>query len=264
MKKFVRIGLWLLAIALVVAVLSFVNQKQNNAICTGISVEFSQGSGEQYIDEKLVLELLEGENGVIVGQPIKNFNIAKIEKKLNDDPYIKHAEVYKKINGILTVEATQRNPVIRVINNQNISFYIGQEGVLMPVSKKVQARMIIASGDIDYSPDFDTITNIYSRDLDMEKSILVLRNLHTLVDFINNDKFWEAQTQQIYVNESKEFELVPLVGKQIIKFGGIERYKEKFRNLEVTYKKGFSAEGWNNFDEINLKYKNQVVCRKAE
>ncbi len=264
MRKFVRIGLWLLAIALVVAVLSFVNRKQNDAICTGINVEFSQGSEERYIDEKHVLELLEGENGAIVGQPIKNLNIAKIERKLNDDPYIKHAEVYKKINGVLTIEAVQRNPVIRVINSQNNSFYIGQEGVLMPVSRKVQARMIVANGNINYTPDFDTITNINSNDLNNDKRILILRDLLTLVDYINNDKFWEAQTQQIYVTESGEFELVPLVGNQIIQFGGVERYKEKFRNLEATYKKGFPAEGWNKFDEINLKYKNQVVCRKAE
>ncbi|NJO90052.1 MAG: hypothetical protein HC831_14710, partial [Chloroflexia bacterium] len=71
----------------------------------GINVEFSQSLEEQYIDEKHVLELLEGEDGGIVGQPIKKLNIAKIEKKLNDNPYIQHAEVYKKINGILTVEA---------------------------------------------------------------------------------------------------------------------------------------------------------------
>jgi cell division protein FtsQ len=264
MKKFVQIGLWLLAIALVIGVLRFVSKKQSDVICTGIEVSFSDTLDKQYIDKNHVIDLIEEENGTIVGQPIKKYNIAKIEKKLNDDPYIKHAEVFKKINGELVIKAIQRNPVVRVINKENISFYIGKEGVLMPVSRKVQARMIIASGNIEYSPDFDTITNIHNKDLDTNKNILVLRDLYTLVTFINNDRFWEAQTQQIYLTKNNEFELVPLVGNHIIQFGGIDRYEEKFRNLEATYKKGFPAKGWNRYNEIDLKYKNQVVCRKVE
>ena len=264
MKKFVQIGLWILAIALVVAVLSFVTKKQSETICTGITITFSDTLEKQYIDKNHIIDLLEEEDGTIVGQPISQINIAKTEKKLNDDPYIKHAEVYKKINGELVIKAIQRTPIIRVINKQNSSFYIGQEGVLMPVSQKVQARMIIASGNFDYAPDYDTITNIYSTDLDTIRSILALRDLHTLIKYISNNPFWEAQTQQIYFNEKNEFELIPLVGNHIIQFGEIDRYEEKFRNLEATYKKGFPAKGWNRFNEVDLKYKNQVVCRKVE
>jgi cell division protein FtsQ len=47
-------------------------------------------------------------------------------------------------------------------------------------------------------------------------------------------------------------------------FGSIENYEEKFRNLEAFYKKGLPVSGWNLYKEINLKYKNQIVCTKSE
>jgi len=264
MKRYIQIALWILAAVLVVAILSFVTKKQNNALCTGINVLFSDTAIYQYIDKSHVIDLLEAEDGAIVGKPIKKLNTAKIEKKLNDDPYIKHAEVYTKINGELSIDLVQRNPVIRVINSQNNSFYIGQEGVLMPVSNKVHVRMIIANGKVNYNPGFDTITNIYDRKFDTNGDIGILRDLHVLVDHINKNKFWIAQTQQIFITKKGEFELVPLVGNHIIQFGSIRGYKEKFRNLEATYKKGFPVKGWNKFNMVNLKYKNQVICSKEE
>ena len=264
MKKYIQIALWIIAIGLVVGILSFVTKKQNDALCTTISVSFLDTALYKYIDETHVTEIVQDGTGAIVGQPLSNLNIAKIEKKLNDDPYIKHAEVYKKINGELSIEVIQRNPVIRIINSQNTSFYIGQEGVVMPISKKVQVRMIIANGHLNFRPDFDTITNIYSRNFDSDVDVKVLRDLHILAVFINNNKFWDAQIQQVFVTEKGEFELIPLVGNHIIQFGGINRYEEKFRNLEATYKKGFPVKGWNKFNKVSLKYKNQVICKKAE
>lgn len=258
------IALWVVIAAYLVFALTFVSNKQENVLCTSINVIVSDTLDNHIIDRNDVLEQLESDNQKILGQAIRDLNIAKIEKRLNDDPFIKHAEVYKEINGELTIEIEQRIPVIRIINASNQSYYIGQYGVLMPLSKKVQTRLIIANGYISYNPDFDTITNIYSNDFDQNEDIKVLRDIHGLVTYINQDAFWQAQTQEIYITQKKDIEIVPLVGNQIILFGKIDNYREKFRNLEAIYKKGFSAEGWNQYKEINLKYKNQVICSKKE
>ncbi|MDF1548988.1 MAG: FtsQ-type POTRA domain-containing protein [Bacteroidales bacterium] len=264
MKKYLFIALWVAIAAYMVFALTFVSNKQENVLCTAINVKVSDTLENHIIDRNDVLQQLESDGQKILGQPIQNLNIAKIEKRLNDDPFIKHAEVYKEINGELTIEIEPRVPVIRIINASNQSYYIGQYGVLMPLSRKVQTRLIIANGFINYKPDFDTITNIYSNNFDQDDAIKVLRDIHTLVSFINQNVFWQSQTQEIYITEKKELEIIPLVGNQIILFGKIENYREKFRNLEAIYKKGFSAEGWNQFTEINLKYINQVICSKKE
>ena len=189
-------------------------------------------------------------------------NISKLEKIIVDHPYIKTAEVFKTINGEFNIEIEQRNPIIRIINENNLGFYIDNEGELMPLSKKVSLRLPIANGHIQFKPDFNSSVNIFSSEYKTDEGAKVLRDLLILANFINSNDFWEAQIQQIYVNKDNEFELVPLVGSQIILLGKIDNYCKKFRNLEATYKKGFLYKGWNKYKKINLKYENQVVCEK--
>jgi cell division protein FtsQ len=80
--------------------------------------------------------------------------------------------------------------------------------------------------------------------------------------YIRSDKFWEAQIVQIYVNGKGEFELIPRVGAHIIEFGKAEDIEEKFEKLWILYNEGFYNTGWNQYDKISLKYKNQAVCTK--
>jgi cell division protein FtsQ len=88
--------------------------------------------------------------------------------------------------------------------------------------------------------------------------------LFTLVTFISDNRFWNEQIVQVYVNGRNEFELIPRVGSQVIELGGIDNLTEKFENLRLLYEEGFSQTGWNQYGRISLKYKNQVVCTKNQ
>jgi len=89
-----------------------------------------------------------------------------------------------------------------------------------------------------------------------------MRELFELAHYINGDRFWKAQIQQIFVNEDGEFELIPLVGAHVIVFGAFDKPDVKFSNLETFYRNGLSVKGWNTYDVINLKYEGQVIATK--
>jgi cell division protein FtsQ len=89
-----------------------------------------------------------------------------------------------------------------------------------------------------------------------------MRELFGLAEYINGNKFWKAQIQQIYVNEDGDFELIPLVGSHVIVFGTFDKPDVKFSKLEALYRNGLSVKGWNTYNVINLKYENQVVTEK--
>jgi cell division protein FtsQ len=89
-------------------------------------------------------------------------------------------------------------------------------------------------------------------------------DVYTLARFISGDSFWKAQIEQIYVNNQFEIELIPRVGSHIIEIGTAENIEEKFENLKLLYLEGFNKIGWNQYERINLKYKNQVVCTKIQ
>ncbi len=261
MKKYLNIAFWIFVGIYFFVVLGFVSSRQKKALCTSINVIYIDSLEHHFVDKDDLIKLIDEKDGKVLGRPINKLNISKLEDIISAQPYVKSAEVYSEINGILNVEIAQRMPIIRIINNKNQSFYIDNEGYLLPLSKKVSLRLLVASGNINFSPDFDTTIYIFdNQNNDTNKK--VLQNLLTLADYINNNDFWKAQIQQIYVNKDNELELVPLVGAQIIYFGNINNYQKKFKKLEATYKKGFLYKGWNKYKSINLKYENQVVCEK--
>jgi len=55
---------------------------------------------------------------------------------------------------------------------------------------------------------------------------------------------------------------VPRVGAHMIMLGSLENYRGKLHKLMVLYREGFSRVGWNQYEWINLKYKDQVICTK--
>jgi cell division protein FtsQ len=261
MKKYLNIAFWLFIGIYLFVVLGFVSSRQKKTLCTSIHVIYVDSLEHHFVDKDDLIKLIDEKDEKVLGRPISELNLSKLEDIISAQAYVKSAEVYTEINGILNAEIAQRMPIIRIINNENQGFYIDDEGYLLPLSKKVSLRLLVASGNINFSPDFDTTAYIYDNaNNDINKK--VLQDLLTLADYINSNEFWKAQIQQIYVNKKNEFELVPLVGAQIIYFGNINNYQKKFKKLEATYKKGFLYKGWNQYKSINLKYENQVVCEK--
>jgi cell division protein FtsQ len=90
----------------------------------------------------------------------------------------------------------------------------------------------------------------------------MLSAIFLLARLIQADKFLEAQTEQIFINEHHEIELVPKIGNQLILLGNSNRMEEKLRKLKAFYTEGIRYNGWETYQSINLKYKNQIVCTK--
>jgi cell division protein FtsQ len=165
-----------------------------------------------------------------------------MEKTIEQHGLIEDAEVFVLPSGELQVELTQKKPIVRVQNISDNEFYVTMDGNPFPLSRNYTQRVLIANGHIADSVDVAQVTKL-SR-------------------YIVQDAFWKSQIIQVYLNENKEFELIPRVGNHTILLGGLEEMEEKFEKLMLFYQKGVQQTGWNNYSLINLKYKNQLVCVK--
>ncbi|MGD0342896.1 MAG: cell division protein FtsQ, partial [Bacteroidales bacterium] len=90
----------------------------------------------------------------------------------------------------------------------------------------------------------------------------VLKDMFSFINYINNDSFWSAQIDQIYVDDNNEIDLIPRVGNNIIHLGTFENYKGKLRNLAAFYDQVLPEVGWNKYSVINLEFRDQIVCKK--
>ena len=256
--------IWTLLIGYTVAVLWIVGNETDKVRVSAVSVRISDNSSNKFITESDVTQALEKENIKLVGMLMDSINIHYLEDILtHNNKSINRAEVYRTMNGEIGVNVEQRRPIMRIINPNGDSYYIDANGQVMPLSKKYTAHVIVVNGNLN-EPYMDHVgENMLRQQLKADKSTgELLPDLFKLVYFINNNRFWKAQIEQIYINSKGDIELVPRVGNHTIILGTVDNMREKFENLEAFYEQGLSRYGWNKYKTINLKFKNQIVCTK--
>jgi len=256
MRKILRIGVWLSITAYLVVVFSFAAEKQKSVVCSDIQVRISDSLQNKFVTSADVIRMLEPWRKKLIGTPLGKINTCAIEQELKNYSLLKSVKVYKTTSGTLFVEITQRQPLIRIINAWNENFYIDTDGNLMPWSSKFTAFVPVANGNIRYHYSRGNSVNV------SDSTHTVLSDLYLFATYLQGDRFWGAQIEEIYVNDLNEFEIIPRVGSHLVLLGTVDQLQEKLSNLRLLYKRGFGEVGWNGYDTINLKYKNQIICVK--
>ena len=251
--KHILIGFaWVTCISGLVVLMSFIEVKKNSVVCSKVVIYIP---GNQYfIDKDEVDHILGVTDNGLVGLKLENINIHALENKLKANPFIEFAKVYNDMDGVITVEISQRQPILRVMNRFDQDFYIDQHGLKIPLSDNFTAKVLVANGFVD-----ELFTNrVDSLHTD------IAQQLFRTADFIRKDSLWNAQIVQIYVNQDHELELIPRVGNHRILLGNSDSLKVKFDNLLAFYKQALPQVGQDTYKTINLKYTNQVVGIKNE
>lgn len=243
---------WLISLAGVVVLLSFINAKKQTVKCTEVKILIP--GADNFIEREEVDQILREDQGVLVGRNLEQINIHQIEQKLQANPYIGFAKVYADMDGILRIEIKQRQPILRILNTIGQDFYIDNEGLKMPISPNFTANVLVATGNIQevFGTRVDTLRTQMARDL------------YKTAQYIKKDTLWDNQIEQIIVDGKNDIELIPRVGNQRIILGSADSLDKKMKNLLVFYKKAMPQVGWETYRTINIKYTNQIVCEKRD
>lgn len=261
-SRLLSVSGWVISISALFLTLGFVGKEKNSVKCKTVSINISDDSGNEFITKNDVLDLLNSKDKQPVGKAMNDINIGLLEKLVNTNPFVANAEVFSTIDGEVNIDIRQRVPIIRIINSKDEHFYIDDHGEFMPVSQNYSAPLMVANGYIfaTYAERKVPQYNIVKKDSIETKPIIT--QIFELAQFVTNDQFWNAQIEQIYINEQSEIELIPRVGNHRILLGDAIGLDQKFNKLMIFYKQGLNITGWNNYSIINLKYTNQVVCTK--
>jgi len=193
---------------------------------------------------------------------MRKINTEEIERAITNHPYVMRVNVFETYPGDLHVHVYQRQPALRIMTGTSNDYYIGEQGVILPVNPAYPVRVLIASGHIPEASFFKTSPGSDPQLADSATSSPLLSELYKLALFVNQKPFFKAQIEQIYVTKNGEYELIPKVGDHIVLLGNVEDLEDKFQRLFIFYKQGLNQIGWNRYNVINIKYKNQVVCSK--
>lgn len=247
----------LFGLLVLLVLFGFVARHQVSSTCTGVDIEVRSAAQMFFIDRSDVYHQMVNAADSMEGRKMNDLDIRQIEQSIAEMPEVKEVDVFSTINGKLQVKVDLRVPVARIFHPNGNSFYLDEEGGMMPLSTKYTARVLAVNG-------FIWETKIPADKEIPEVSIWEQqqKDIYRLAAYIEADPFWKAQIQQVYVDENLEYVLIPRVGNYEIEFGKMNDIETKFRQLNAFYEQALSKSDWNKYKSINLKYKDQIVCSK--
>jgi cell division protein FtsQ len=260
MKKILHISFMSILIAGTIVLLAFTNMEYQGKAFHSFTIEILNPSERAMITADEIKSLVTGKFGQVEGTTMARVDLYELENTVLANPYLSYCEVYQTIEGDLVLKARVREPLVRVINQDDDQFYLDLTGCLMPVSPAHPSHVPIASGFIS-----DKYISLDRREkpLNDYPDTSALQQVYPVAYYIFKDDFLRSFIDQIYITDKKEIELVPKIGSQAIIFGDAGDAAEKLENLKTFYQKVMSNINWHTYKSINLKYKNQVVCLKS-
>ncbi len=258
-KKIIYVLLSLALFAGLVLLLGFTrgNNMQNPVLQMDIKVQ--SRSGNHFIGPGHIRDLVIEHFDTLEGRHLDPALLRELHGIIVNIDHIDHAKVYRTINGQLKLDITLRDPMIRIINRDNQSFYLDTHGNMFPLASGYTARVLLATGSIPaaYSPGQHILS---ATDGEPEKQ--VLQGLFKLATYIYEDSFWNAFIDHIMVLPNGKFELIPKNGVHTIQFGDATYMESKFDRLRAFYIHGLSTLGWYQYSRINVEFNQQIICSK--
>lgn len=244
---------WILFWVILVTVLFSAIRNKRMSTADSVEVEVVPlPGGDKLISERDVRQALLVAFGSDFEQTeLARLEVERMEHSLEEDPFVLNADAYVDQNNILRIRIQQREPILRVLDNNGGNYYLDKNGAKMPPSKNFAARVLVATGNIaPYTPEF------------RKKKRSTLKDLFNLTETLLADPFLSRFIQQVHISNTGEFTLVPLIGDQKIVLGSTRKLDDKLDRLKVFYKEGMPYVGWNTYQALSLKFNGQVVCRR--
>lgn len=214
---------------------------REDGVCRSLEIVVRDSLEKHFVTDADLVYILKKADIYPVDRPLNEVNTEKIEQELLSNEMISKIEVYKTPSRNIKLEIEQKMPILRV-NSTTGNYYIDNLGSVMPLSRHYVAHVLVASGFVEKE---------FAKD-----------ELFKFVSFLQKNKFWNDQIEQIYIDADREVELIPRAGNHKIVLGTFDGYPEKLEKLKLFYEQAIPKVGWEKYSIINLKYKNQIVCTK--
>ncbi|MBS1617881.1 MAG: hypothetical protein JST76_05160 [Bacteroidetes bacterium] len=235
-------------VVLFVFTLTSAVQQKKSLVCSSIQVKIDYESGVSFLTtDEITAKVNSLAGGQITGKPLSALDFRAIEMGLQQDPFVQHARVYIDHARTVHAEITQKQPIIRIINNDGVGYYLSDMNERIPLSGKFTAHVPVAIGEVETRED------LYG-------DSIILSEIYGLAKYLQHDSLMNAMIDHAYVRSTGDLELYTKMGYHTIEFGRAdESMQEKFDKLKTFYRDGLTKVGWERYSVINLKYKGQVI-----
>jgi cell division protein FtsQ len=151
--------------------------KQKRNTCKDYAITIKGNDEDLFLSKTDVLKTLKAAtNGNIKGQSKKSFNLLRLENLLEENEWVKDAQLYFDNKDVLHVSVVERQPIARIFTSGGKTFYIDDEIQMMKLSGKRTAVLPVFTG----FPD---------KKMQTKKDSALLNDVKITAQLINNDSF---------------------------------------------------------------------------
>lgn len=258
MKKFWRISIWVLTIALVGSLLYFsrADFTEGKLRAVRLNVNKSENGGFVTKEEQLAMTLK-----VIDTTQNKQVSLLPLDSlytTLMKNPWIIKTKIVLSLRRILNIDIDECNPVLRVYNKNGESLYVDNEGLIFPVSKNNSPEVFVASGDVD----FPLMTE---KNHHIDDSIYKNTKLREIFDIsmqILHDEYGNSHIRQLFLQKNGQYRIFDKSTNKKIILGDALNVNKKIAKLKVFLSRMSGRQELEEYHTINLNYNKQVVCIK--
>ncbi len=185
-KRLLRPLLIVLGVLCAVVILGFVERSSEHAPITDLRVLVDGAAGMHFIDEDAVRREVLDQGVAVMGAPMGEVDMPRIEDALRNIPCVAEAEAYRTLDGVLHVKVRQREPIVRVLNNDGSSFYIDKDGWTMPTDPDYTARVLVVTGALNEPGARDGVYAVHADD--SLRAVQLSDDIHRLALYISTRK----------------------------------------------------------------------------
>lgn len=228
---------------------SFVRSERASRVCSAVSLTVLDSLETSIIDRN---KLLEEAADRMIDRNCDSIDLFALEKRLRSMGGIRTAEVYSVRGGEkVIVEITQRKPVIR-FQNGNERHYADSDGYLFPVNNASDVQIVTGNLPLNLPDGYKGFSENQGR---------WIKSMIALAEFVDGNSYWKKTIEQIEVDSNGDIILYSSLDSRRIIFGRPDDIRTKFRKLEAFYRNILPEAGEESYKTVNLKYKNQIICK---
>lgn len=239
MKKINWNNVLLLAVLGITVFLFLFSEKRNESRKIA-SADILFTENENFITHDKIYKILTENYNKVTELSKEKLNLDKLEKQLNSNPMIDKSEVFTTVNGKLKAIIRQRKPIARVYESDS-SYYIDYKGNKMPLSDTYTARVPLVTGEVDK---------------------ITPKKLHEVLQYIYDDGFLKKNITGLEIRPTGGIIMTNRNYDYDILFGRVVNMEKKFNNYKAFFQNAVKDTLIKNYNTINLKFTQQVVCTK--
>lgn len=261
MKRKLRFILAAIATAAFAAVCGTALHSERKALklstCSGIDVSFSDSL--KFISADDIKGFIDDRYGAYIGQRIDSVRLDDIEKLVESRSSVLNAEAWiTPADGMLHVRVVQRAPVMRFDTGDG-GFYIDRTGYVFPLHKTYTAPVTVVKGKVPFKiprgfagyPENPSDRQWLAGMLNLENEILRSRSMRDDVLGIS-------------IDSDGDLVLSLKRGKEKFILGRPDDIRTKFDKIDKYFGYIVPEKGEGHYRIVNLKYKNQIICRQKD